>query len=115
MAELCVDGDELVLRLSDSERFEGVHGDLGAPLSVVRALVGVDDAHERTDHGLKVGTRLRGVIEVGKVLRGSERVFAVVHPNTPGGVRADVDGANWDAWIVGCADPEGVKARIDRR
>ena len=58
MAEVVVDGDELVLRLSRAEKFEAVHGDLRAPRSAVRSVEVLEDAHEPADHGLKEGERL---------------------------------------------------------
>jgi hypothetical protein len=38
MAELLVDGDDLVLRLTRLEKLEAVHGDLRAPLASVRSI-----------------------------------------------------------------------------
>ena len=112
MADLQVDGDELVLHLSDVEKLEAVHGDLRAPLSAVRAVEVLDDAHEPADHGIKVGERLPGVSEVAVVRTGGERLFAAVHHDTPRGVRIDFEGTRYDAWIVGAADPEALAATI---
>lgn len=88
MAELVVEGDDLVLRLSTAEKVEGVHGDLRAPLTEVREVTVLDDAHQAAGirAGLKVGTRLPGVIEVGTILGRAKR-FAAVHHDTPRGVR----------------------------
>lgn len=115
MAQLQVEGDELVLHLSRTEKLESVHGDLRAPLSAVRAVEVLDDAHEPADHGFKVGGRLPGVFEVAVVRTSGERLFAAVHHDTPRGVRIDFDGMDYDAWIVGCSDPEAIKARIEER
>ena len=115
MAELQVEGGELVLHLSGMEKLEAVHGDLRAPLSAVRAVEVLDDAYEPADHGFKVGERLPGVSEVAVVLTGGQRLFAAVHRDTPRGVRVDFDGTDYDAWIVGCSDPEAIKARIEER
>ena len=115
MAELQVEGDELVLHLSRTEKLESVHGDLRAPLSAVRSVEVLDDAHEPADHGFKVGERLPGVSEVAVVRAGGQRLFAAVHHDTPRGVRVDFDGTDYDAWIVGCADPEAIKGRIEER
>ena len=49
MAELQVEGEQVVLHLSRVEEFEAVHGDLRAPLSAVRAVEVLDDAHEPVD------------------------------------------------------------------
>jgi hypothetical protein len=115
MAELLVEGDELLLRLSPAEKLESVHGDLRAPLSSVRSVEVLEDAHEPADHGFKVGERLPGVSEVAVVHTGGQRLFAAVHHNTRRGVRVNFHGDRYDAWIVGCADPEVVKQQIDQR
>lgn len=115
MAELLVEGNELVLHLSNMDRLEAVHGDLRAPLSSVRSVEILDDAHEPADRGFKVGERLPGHSEVAVVRTGGQKLFAVVHHDTPRGVRVDLAGTAYDAWIVGCRDPESVKRRIDQR
>ncbi|HLI45258.1 MAG TPA: hypothetical protein VKU92_12430 [Acidimicrobiales bacterium] len=114
MAELVVEGDELVLHLSRVEKLESVHGDLRAPRSAVRSVQVLEDAHEPADHGFKVGERVPGYSEVAVIRTGGETLFAVVHHNTPRGVRIDFDGADYDAWIVGSEDPEGLKSRIEQ-
>ncbi len=115
MAELLVEGDELVLHLSRGEKIEAVHGDLRAPLSSIRSVEILADAHEPADRGLKVGERLPGLSEVAVIYSGGQRLFAAVHHNTPRGVRVNFDGARYEAWIVGCADPESMKQQIDQR
>jgi hypothetical protein len=114
MAELRVDRDELVLHLTNAEKVEGVHGDLRAPLSMVRGVEVLDDAHGPVGihAGLKIGTRLSGVIEVGTVQGRKRRLFAAVHHDTPLGVRVRLHGAGSDEWIVGCPDPEAVVATL---
>jgi hypothetical protein len=112
MAELEVEGDELVLHLSALEKLEAVHGDLRAPLSAVRGVEVLEDAHEPADHGFKVGERLPGVSEVATVRSEGRKIFAAVHHDTPRGVRVSFEGGSFDEWIVGCADPEQVKSQI---
>jgi hypothetical protein len=114
MAELRIDGNELVLHLTAAEKIEGVHGDLRAPLSAVRGIEVLDDAHEPVGvhAGVKIGTRIPGVIEVGIVQGAERRLFAAVHRGTPRGLRVRFEGTNYDEWIVGCADPETVAAAL---
>jgi hypothetical protein len=39
-------------------------------------------------------------------------MLAVVHRDTPRGLRVRLEGADHDEWIVGCADPEAVLATL---
>ena len=114
MAELKIDGDELVLHLTTVEKVEGAHRDLRAPRSAVRAVEVVDDAHREAGFraGVKIGTRIPGVVEVGIVQGATRRRFVAVHHDTPRGLRVELDGTTFDEWIVGCADPEAVAARL---
>jgi hypothetical protein len=114
MAELRVEGSELVLHLSGAEKAESVHGDLRAPLSAVRGTEVLGDAHRAAGirAGVKIGTRIPGVVEVGIVQGVTRRLFAAVHHDTPRGLRILLEGTPYDEWIVGCADPEAVVARL---
>ena len=114
MADLKVEGDELVLHLSRAEKVEGIHGDLRVPLSAVTGVEVLEDAHRAADViGVKAGTRIPGVVEVATVLAAGKTVFAAVHRDTPRGVRVRLSGAGQDEWVVGCADPEAVAASVD--
>jgi hypothetical protein len=112
MAELQLEGDELVLHLSGAEKAEAVHGDLRVPMLTIRGVEVLEDAHSWTGIGVgfKVGMRVPGVATVATVRGHGEKVFVAVHGDTPRGVRVRLEGAPWDEWIVGCADPEAVAA-----
>jgi len=84
MAELCMQNGALALRLSAAEQIGAVHGDLRVPLSAVRRVEVLADAHGPADHGIKLGTRIPGMIEVGTVRGGGRNIFAAVLPDTPG-------------------------------
>ena len=114
MADLRIDGNQLVLHLSAAEKLEGVHGDLRAPLSSVRGVEVLDDAHGPVGvhAGIKIGTRIPGVIAVGTVQGRTQRLFAAVHRSTPRGLRVRFEGTDYEQWIVGCADPEAVAAGL---
>jgi hypothetical protein len=115
MAELFVDGDELVVRLRVRlravEKVEAVHGEVRVPLASVKAVEVLDDAIGAV-HGFRVGTGVPGVIAVGTFSSRDAHIFAVVHHDTKRGVRVDLDGAQFDQLIVGCDDPEAAVAAI---
>ena len=114
MAELRVEGDELVLQLSIAEKAEAVHGNPTVPLSAISDVEIVNDAHEWTEIGvgLKVGMRVPGRATVATVRDHGEKIFIAVHGDTPRGIRIHLKDAPWDEWIVGCADPEAVVATL---
>lgn len=112
MAELKVEGDEIVLHLSLGEKAAAVHGDPRVPLSSLRRVEVLEDAHEPADHGWRIGERLPGVVEVGTILDGGRKIFAAVHHGTPRGVMLSFEGTGYDEWVVGCTDPESVVAML---
>lgn len=115
MAELQIADDQLVLHLTAAEKVESIHGDLRVPLAAVKSVEVIEDAHRRAGirAGVKVGTRIPGVIEVATIRGRKTKIFAAVHHDTPRGVRVVLaDGSSWNEWIVGCADPEAVAAAV---
>jgi hypothetical protein len=116
MAELFIDGDELVLHLTALEELSAAHGDLRAPLATVSSVEVLEDAHAPADAGFKlIGGRWPGSFEIGTFSDGGQRIFAAVHHDTPRGLVITFDGAHYDAWIVGCADPEAVQRSLGHR
>jgi hypothetical protein len=111
MAELIVDGDELVVRLRAVEKAEAVHGEVRVHLSSVKNVEVLDDAIGAV-HGFRVGTGIPGSVAVGTFISREARIFAVVHHDTPRGVRVDLEGAQFDELIVGCDDPDTVAASL---
>jgi hypothetical protein len=114
MAELSVQGDDLVLHLSGAEKAEAVHGDLRAPLSAITGIQILEDAHQPADRGFKIGLRLPGVAEVATIHSEGRKIFAAVHHDTRRGLLISFSGASYDEWIVGCADPETVASSLPR-
>lgn len=112
MAELQVEEGELHLRLTLGEKAGGVHGDLRVPLSSVRSVEVLDDAHSPVDHGIKIGERIPGMVEIGTVLHEGRRIFAAVHHKTPRGVRVVLQDSPYAEWVVGCEDPESVVRQL---
>jgi hypothetical protein len=113
MAELIVDGDELVVRLRAVEKLEGVHGEVRVPINSVTSVEVLDDAAGAV-HGFRVGTGIPGSVAIGTFTSRDSHIFAVVHHDTPRGVRVDLQGAQFDELIVGCDDPDGVASTLRR-
>jgi hypothetical protein len=51
-------------------------------------------------------------VAIGTFTSRDAKIFAVVHHDTPRGVRVDLEGAQFDQMIVGCDDPEAVAATL---
>lgn len=111
LAKLIVDGDELVVRLRAVERIEAVHGEVRVPLRSVRTVEVLDDVVGAV-HGFRVGTGIPGSVAIGTFTSRDAKIFAVVHHDTPRGVRVNLEGAQFDEMIVGCDDPEAVAAAL---
>ena len=112
MAELTVEGQELVLRLSALEKIEAVHGEVRMLASAVRAVEVLDDAPGAVQGWRSPGTGIPGLLAVGTYRQGGRKTFAVVHMNTRRGVRVRLEGTAYDELIVGCADPEAVATSL---
>jgi hypothetical protein len=113
VAELSRDGDDLVLTLSRPEKVASFHGDIRVPMSSVRGVEVVEDVIHAV-HGFKFpGTRWPGRFAFGRVIGPSgTKTFAIVHHDTPRGLRVRLDGVAFDELLVGCEDPEAVKTRL---
>ncbi len=113
MAELSLEGNELVVHLSLAEKAEAVHGDIRVPASSVRQVEVVDDAvHAVNAFTKSVGASWPGLFVIGTFHSQGSKVFAVVHHNTPRGVRVKLEGAGFDELLVGCDAPEAVAEHL---
>ena len=111
MAELVIEGDDLVVRLSTVEKLEAVHGEVRVPLASVKSVEVLDDAMGAI-HGIRVGTGIPGSVAIGTFTSRTAKIFGVVHHDTPRDVRVTLEGDHFDELIVGCADPEAVAASL---
>lgn len=112
MAEIRVDGNEIVVALSAFEKAESVHGEVRLPRASLAGADILDDAI-RAVHGIRApGTGIPGMVAVGTYRDSGRKLFAVVHHNTPRGVRLRFDDSDYDEVIVGCDDPEAVVAQV---
>jgi hypothetical protein len=111
MAECVINGDQLVVRLSTTERLESIHPDVSVPRSSIRSVQVVDNALDYV-HGMRVGAGVPGMTAVGTFTSENARIFAVIHHGQHRGIRVLLEGTDYDEILVGCADPETVASHI---
>jgi hypothetical protein len=99
VAELQIDGAELVVRLRSLEKAEGAHGDIRVPLSAVTAVRSVDDPWPELRGIRAPGTGLPNVIAVGTRRGAFGKDFAAVHGKGPA-VVVELEGADYERLIV---------------
>jgi hypothetical protein len=99
VAELQIDGDELVLHLRGLEKAEGAHGDIRMPLSAVTAVRSVEDPWAELRGIRAPGTGVPNVIAVGTRRGNFGKDFAAVHGKGPA-VVVELKGADYQRLIV---------------
>jgi hypothetical protein len=99
VAELQIDGNELVLHLRALEKVEGAHGDVRMPLSTVRAVRAVNNPWTELRGIRAPGTGLPNVIAVGTRRGKFGRDFAAVHGKGPA-VVVELEGAEYGRLVV---------------
>jgi hypothetical protein len=99
VAELQIDGDELVLHLRPMEKAEGMHSDIRVPLTAVRAVRAVDDPWPELRGIRAPGTGLPNVIAVGTRRGNFGKDFAAVHGKGPA-VVVELEGADYGRFVV---------------
>jgi hypothetical protein len=99
MAELRVEGTDLVLHMGALEKAEGFHGDIRVSLRAVTSVRAVDDAWPEL-RGLRApGTGLPHVIAVGTRRGGFGKDFAAVHGTGPA-VVVELEQCEFDRLVV---------------
>lgn len=112
MAELTVDGTDLVLHLHGVEKAEGVHGDIRVPLSAVTAVRVVDSAWHGELRGVRApGTGVPSVIAVGTRRGGFGKDFAAVHGKGPA-IVIELEGAEYGRLVLTANDAEAMAAPV---
>jgi hypothetical protein len=113
VAELTVDGTDLVLHLRGAEKVEGVHGDIRVPLSAVTAVRVVDSAWGGGElRGMRApGTGVPGVIAVGTRRGGFGKDFAAVHGKGPA-IVVELEGAEYGRLVLTADDAEATAATV---
>lgn len=111
MAELQIDGDELVLHMSTFEKAEGVHGDIRVPMSSVTSVRAVDTAWPELRGIRAPGTGLPNVVAVGTRRGSFGKDFAAVHGKGPALV-VELEGQEYQRLVVTSDDTPGVLSAL---
>jgi hypothetical protein len=113
VADLSVEGDELVLHMGALEKAEAAHRDIRVPLAAVTAVHAVHDPWPELRGIRAPGTGIPSVIAVG-IRRGSfGKDFAAVHGKGPA-VVVELEGAEYQRLIVTADDAATRAAAITR-
>src|SRR4051812_18308065 len=111
VAELLVDGSELVLRLRRWEALGALRGDVRVPLAAVRTVRVVPDAWKELRGVRAPGTGWPGVIALGTRRGRFGKDFSAVYGRRPGLV-VELAGTDFQRIIVSTADPDVVAAKV---
>ncbi len=114
MAEVEIKDFMLFLKLSKTEKLESLHGDISVPLSQIAGVEIDDHIHRSADFfGIKLGTRIPGIIEVASITSSSGKVFTAIHHNTPRGLKIKLTDFDFDEILIGLKNPEEIKDLLD--
>ncbi len=113
MAELAINKNELIVRLTRLGKVATLRGDLRIPLASVGGAE-VLESGLKSVRGVRWWARLfwPGVNVVGTFHYQRKKIFAVMHHGMPRAVRLTLEGADCDGLIVGCEHPEAIAASI---
>jgi hypothetical protein len=113
MATLIVEGSDLVIKMSELEKFEAVHPDIRVPVNAIRAVRVVEDAWPELRGIRAPGTGIPGVIAVGTRRGSFGKDFAVVHGRERA-VVVELEGASYARILSTTPDADNVAAEIQR-
>jgi hypothetical protein len=113
MAEIRVEGDQLVLHLTPTQKVVGFHADIRAPLSAVQSVTAVEKPWLALRGRRMAGTALRGSTAIGTWIHGDRRFdFCVVRGQQPA-VQVDLNTGRFARWLV--CRPEGSDIHAEAR
>ena len=113
MAELLVEGSDLVVRLTGFEKVGALRGNVRVPLSSITD-VGIEAESGRARRGLRApGTGMPTVLYLGNWWHRGGRDFLAIEPRKPA-VRIDLSpGGRYVRLLVTVRDPHGTAADIE--
>ena len=114
VAELVVDGSDLILHLPPGQKVLGFHGDIRVPLSAVRSVSPLDKPWLALRGRRMAGTALRGVAAIGTWIHGDKLFDFNVLRRDQKAVQVDLNAGRFARLIVGVAGEVDARAEADR-
>lgn len=115
MAELRVDGDDLVVHLTPAQKVLGFHADIRVPLTAVRSVAAVDKPWLALRGRRMAGTAMRGVAAMGTWVHGDRLYDFCVLRGMQRAVQVDLNAGRFGRFLIGVADgvdPEAEARRV---
>jgi hypothetical protein len=114
VAQLVVEGDDLLLHLSWREKMGGFHGDIRVPLAAVRSVTAPKDVWLTMRGRRMAGIAITGVVALGTRIHGGGYDFTAIHRQRPT-VQVDINGPpRWQRLIVSVDDGIDPGAEAER-
>jgi len=114
VADLVVDGAQLVLHLSWLQKVVSFHADIRVPLGAVRSVEPVDHPWLALRGHRMAGTALRGVAAMGTWTHGDRKYDFCVLRGQQKAVQVDIDGGRFARFLVGVGPTQDPAAVADR-
>lgn len=115
MAELLVDGEELVVHLTPVQKVVSFHLDIRVPLTAVRSVKALDDPWMTLRGRRMAGTALRGVAAMGTWIHGNKLFDFNIVRGQQKAVQVDLNAGRFERFIIGVpqdTDPQQEAQRI---
>ncbi len=114
MAELIVDGTDLVLHLTLAQKVLSFHNDIRVPLTAVRSVQAVDKPWLALRGRRMAGTALRAVAAMGTWIHGDRRYDFCVVRSQQTAVQLDISTGRFDRFLVSLPPGLDHRAEADR-
>ncbi len=114
MAELVVDGSDLVLHLPVRQKVLGFHADIRVPLSSVRAVRPLDSPWMALRGRRMAGTAMRGVAAIGTWIHGDKKFDFNVLRRETSAVEVELNTGRFERFIVGVGAGRDARDEANR-
>jgi hypothetical protein len=114
VAELTVEGTDLVLHLPVRQKVLGFHTDIRVPLTAVRAVTALDKPWLALRGRRMAGTAMRGVAAIGTWIHGDKKFDFNVLRRETSAIQVDLNAGRFERFIVGVAPDRDARAEADR-